>query len=120
MPCSVPWTCGPSSRHFGSTADWSFGNLLGERSSQRKGAYMTTAVLRAAPATSASRADRGLGVLTFFGLVALPLVVYYLWLCVTAYDGSLVLPTSLDQLSDWVSRFPLPTPTAAAIFGGWV
>src|SRR5262245_46141431 len=81
---------------------------------------MTTAVLRFLPATPASRTDRGLGALTLFGLIALPLVVYYLWLCVTDYGGSLVWPTTLDQLSNWLSRFPLPTLTAVAIYGGWV
>jgi protein-S-isoprenylcysteine O-methyltransferase Ste14 len=58
--------------------------------------------------------------LTFFGLIALPLVVYYLWLCVTFYDGSLVWPASLDQPRNWLSRFPMPTLRAAAIYGGWV
>jgi protein-S-isoprenylcysteine O-methyltransferase Ste14 len=53
-------------------------------------------------------------------MIMLPLVVYYLWLCVNDYEGALALPTSADELGRWLSRFPPPTFAAAAIYGGWI
>jgi protein-S-isoprenylcysteine O-methyltransferase Ste14 len=53
-------------------------------------------------------------------MVALPLFVYYLWLCVTAYQGALVAPGSLNQVGDWLSRVPAPTYLALAIAGAWI
>lgn len=47
----------------------------------------------------------------------MPGVSFYLWSCVALHDGSLWLPSSLDDLASMV---PAPTWRAAAILGGWL
>src|SRR5437763_12159734 len=80
----------------------------------------TTADPSAPPAVSAKTGSWGLGTLALLGLVALPLVVYYLWLCVRHYQGALVRPASWADLRNWLALLPPPTLAAAAIVGGWV
>jgi protein-S-isoprenylcysteine O-methyltransferase Ste14 len=50
-------------------------------------------------------------------MIALPLLVYYLWLCVTdpVHSGDLFVPTLAD-----LERIPLPTWTSMLVFGTWV
>src|ERR1043166_7953035 len=50
-------------------------------------------------------------------LIALPAMVYYLWLCVSDPEasGTLFLPT-LDDLG----RIPQPTWTSVIMFGVWI
>jgi delta14-sterol reductase len=52
-------------------------------------------------------------------MIGLPLVVYYLWICVTWYGGALYVPLSWDDLVRFVSHVSWPTRTAVAIYGGW-
>lgn len=47
----------------------------------------------------------------------MPGVSFYLWSCVALHEGSLWLPSSLDDLRAMV---PAPTWRAAAIAGGWL
>lgn len=47
-------------------------------------------------------------------IVGLPLFTYYVWLCVTDFDGSLVLP-SVTMLS----RIPAPTVISVVLYGAW-
>src|SRR5215467_3698044 len=47
-------------------------------------------------------------------LVALPPFTWYIWVCVSEFGGSLVLPTS--QLAGHVSA---PTVTAVVIYAAW-
>lgn len=54
------------------------------------------------------------------GLIALPLTVYYLWSCVTFHDGALAVPTSWQELGEWLARLPAPTWPAAGIIAAWV
>src|SRR5437762_1271499 len=49
-------------------------------------------------------------------LVALPPFVYYIWLCVHDFDGALVLPASLQELSELLARIPGPTVTAVILY----
>jgi protein-S-isoprenylcysteine O-methyltransferase Ste14 len=53
-------------------------------------------------------------------MIALPLFVYYLWSCVTVYQGALVFPSSLEEIGAWLSRVPAPTLSALAIVGAWI
>jgi protein-S-isoprenylcysteine O-methyltransferase Ste14 len=53
-------------------------------------------------------------------LIALPPLVYYLWICVHFHDGALVLPRSLAELRRLLSLVPGPTATAALLYGGWI
>jgi Delta14-sterol reductase len=48
-------------------------------------------------------------------LVALPPLVYYIWICLEFYDGQLVLPRT-----DFIRLFPMPTLTSASIVVGWL
>jgi protein-S-isoprenylcysteine O-methyltransferase Ste14 len=48
-------------------------------------------------------------------LVALPPLVYYIWICLTFFDGKLVRPGV-----DLVRYFPMPTVTSASIAAGWL
>ena len=51
---------------------------------------------------------------SFLLLVALPPFTYYVWICVTEFDGALVFP-SLDLLR----RIPAPTFTAVVAYVSW-
>jgi hypothetical protein len=52
-------------------------------------------------------------------MVILPPLVYYLWICVTCYDGALQLPRSADELRHLASHVAPPTWSALAIYLGW-
>jgi Delta14-sterol reductase len=80
----------------------------------------TTVVPSAAKALPANRSSRVRATLALLGLVALPLVVYYLWLCVRHNQGALVRPSSWEELRTWLALLPPPTFAASAIFGAWV
>jgi protein-S-isoprenylcysteine O-methyltransferase Ste14 len=69
---------------------------------------------------SDSPARPGLGLEFALGIVALPAVVYYLWICMRYHGGALVLPTSRAELRELLREVPLPTFRAAAIYGTWV
>ena len=47
-------------------------------------------------------------------IVALPLFTYYVWICVRDYGGALVVPSR-----EWISRVPVPTVAAIALYGCW-
>jgi hypothetical protein len=57
---------------------------------------------------------RGYGILILFGMPALTLLVYYLWLCVQYHGGAFFVPTSETFI------IPAPTWEAAVIFSVWV
>ena len=69
------------------------------------------------PEAGPPRASFGRELVALAGLVALPLLVYYLWLCVSDRDnsGALFVPTLAD-----FGRIPLPTWEAALVFGAWM
>lgn len=52
-------------------------------------------------------------------LVALPPLVYYLWICATFYDGALQFPTSMSELQSLLDHVPAPTALSVLIFGSW-
>lgn len=52
-------------------------------------------------------------------MAALPLLVYYMWICMEWYGGSMVLPGSWEQLRELASHVAAPTLTAVALYGGW-
>lgn len=52
--------------------------------------------------------------------VALPILVYYLWICVHYHAGELVVPRSLQDLRRLVGQVPPMTPRAVVIFFGWL
>jgi delta14-sterol reductase len=54
-------------------------------------------------------------VLTLFMLLTLPLLVYYIWICLAFNHGQLRWP-SVQMLE----HFPLPTPTSVGIVAGWL
>lgn len=56
-----------------------------------------------------------------FGLLMalLPLLVYYMWICVEFYGGAMVLPTTWPELREFLGHVAAPTWTAAAIYGAW-
>jgi hypothetical protein len=53
-------------------------------------------------------------------LVTLPLLVYYLWICLADNGGALIVPTTTSAWRRLLGRVPAPTPTAAAIVLGWL
>lgn len=67
-----------------------------------------------------STARAGLGLEFALGIVALPAVVYYLWICMRYHGGALVLPQSRAELRELLREVPLPTWRAAAIYSIWV
>ena len=52
-------------------------------------------------------------------LFTLPALVYYLFICVAHYEGALVLPTTMSELSSLASHVRMPTPTSFGILLGW-
>jgi Delta14-sterol reductase len=81
---------------------------------------VTYAAITPAMATPDPWRRWGLGGLAICAMVGLPLLVYYLWLCVNDYQGALVFPGSVDEFRHWLRRVPAPTLTAVAIYGGWL
>jgi len=53
-------------------------------------------------------------------LVGLPPLTYYMWICLTYYDGALVLPRSFDDVSRLAGDVPAPTATAVVLYGSWL
>jgi Delta14-sterol reductase len=52
-------------------------------------------------------------------LIALPPLVYYMWICVTHYGGALVVPTSLEQLRELWGFVPGFSVAGLALYVGW-
>jgi protein-S-isoprenylcysteine O-methyltransferase Ste14 len=74
--------------------------------------------------TSPPDAERGVDGRSSVGavamLVGLPLLVYYVWICLSDYAGALVIPTSVAEWARLLGRVPAPTPRAVAIVLGWL
>jgi protein-S-isoprenylcysteine O-methyltransferase Ste14 len=47
-------------------------------------------------------------------MLLLPLLVYYMWMCMVDYGGSMVVPRA-----EMLGRIPMPTATSVTIFAGW-
>jgi protein-S-isoprenylcysteine O-methyltransferase Ste14 len=52
--------------------------------------------------------------------IGLPLVVYYLWVCIVDHGGALLWPRSGADLVELIRRVPLPTPRSVALYGAWL
>jgi delta14-sterol reductase len=52
-------------------------------------------------------------------MIALPPLVYYMWICATVYQGALFLPSTSAELVELANRIPAPTLTSVLIFAGW-
>src|SRR5262245_9715896 len=52
-------------------------------------------------------------------MLTLPLLTYYLWICLTDFYGALIVPTSQDEFIQLLVRLPAPTVTSVALYGGW-
>jgi hypothetical protein len=52
-------------------------------------------------------------------LVALPLLVYWMWICLAHHGGDAFLPRSRDGLVAMARLVPPPTAAAVAIYLGW-
>src|SRR5262249_29325817 len=53
-------------------------------------------------------------------LVGLPLLVYYLVMCLAGNGGALIVPMTAREWVRLLSSVPAPTPTALAIVVGWL
>jgi protein-S-isoprenylcysteine O-methyltransferase Ste14 len=53
-------------------------------------------------------------------LVALPLLTYYLWICLTFHAGGLVVPRSGGDLIRLLGYVPAPTATSLLLYGSWL
>ena len=53
-------------------------------------------------------------------LVSLPLLTYYVWICLTFYDGAIVIPSSRAEVLRFFAFIPLPTSGAVLLYGGWL
>lgn len=52
--------------------------------------------------------------------IALPLIVFYLWVCIADRGGALFFPGSAEEWRALLRRVPAPTPQAALIYGAWM
>lgn len=71
-------------------------------------------------ASESAHSEGGLGLPFVLAVLALPTVVYYLWISMRYHGGALLLPRSLAELRGLAAELPLPTWRAAAIYGLWV
>jgi protein-S-isoprenylcysteine O-methyltransferase Ste14 len=78
---------------------------------------MSTQEVEVERATGRKHVGFGYGALPL--MVLLPPLVYYMWICITRYGGSMQFPSSREELSQLVSYVSPPTWQAAAIYLGW-
>lgn len=53
-------------------------------------------------------------------LVGLPVLVYWMWICITYYDGRMVFPLTSAGWLELVSYVPPPTLASVAVFATWL
>jgi protein-S-isoprenylcysteine O-methyltransferase Ste14 len=53
-------------------------------------------------------------------LVGLPVVPYYLWVCLTYNGGALAGPASITDVPRLLRHVPIPTWTSALLYGAWL
>jgi len=53
-------------------------------------------------------------------LVGLPILPYYLWVCLTYYGGALAGPASISDIPQLLRYVPSPTWTAVLLYGAWL
>lgn len=53
-------------------------------------------------------------------LLGLPLLTYYMWICLAFYDGALVVPTSRNEIARLLGYVQAPTMTAVVLYAAWV
>lgn len=70
-------------------------------------------------AVDAVRQKYGFGLSWLVLMVALPPLVYYLWICVTYYQGRLVFPTDTASWQQFFAHVSPPTWEAASLYGAW-
>ena len=75
--------------------------------------------LRQNPAVDAARQKYGFGLSWLVLMVALPPLVYYLWICVTYYQGELVFPDNAAAWLQFWAHVSPPTWKAAGLYGVW-
>ena len=75
--------------------------------------------LRQNTAVDAVRQKYGFGISWLVLMVALPPLVYYLWICVTYYQGELVFPGDAAAWLKFWSHASPPTWKAAGLYGAW-
>ncbi|CAG1022217.1 partial Delta(14)-sterol reductase, partial [Methylococcales bacterium] len=71
------------------------------------------------PAVDAARQKHGFGISWLVLMVALPPLVYYLWICVTFYQGGLVFPNEGAGWREFWAHVSPPTWKAAGLYGAW-
>jgi len=57
---------------------------------------------------------------SLFLTVALPVIVFYLWVCLIDHEGRLFWPATGEAWKALLSRIPLPTLQAVLLYGGWL
>lgn len=53
-------------------------------------------------------------------LAGLPMVTYYLWMCLTLAGGALVSPRSWTEVGRLFAAIPAPTATSFLLYSGWL
>jgi len=76
--------------------------------------------LRQNSAVDAVRQKYGFGLSWLVLMVTLPPLVYYLWICVTYYQGELVFPSGTAAWLQFWSHVSPPTWKAASLYGAWL
>ena len=52
--------------------------------------------------------------------LALPLLTYYVWFCLTFRDGALTIPSSAAELGGFLRGVPLPTAMSVSLYLAWL
>lgn len=71
------------------------------------------------PVVDVAHQKYGFGLSWLVLMLALPPLVYYLWICVTYYQGALALPQSIAEWRELWSHIASPTWAASLIYGIW-
>jgi Delta14-sterol reductase len=49
----------------------------------------------------------------------LPLIVFYLWICLVEHDGAIFLPRTGEEWRHLIGQIPLPSAQAVLLYGAW-
>jgi protein-S-isoprenylcysteine O-methyltransferase Ste14 len=75
--------------------------------------------IRHPPVIDVAHQKYGFGLSWLVLMLALPPLVYYLWVCVTYYEGALVFPRSTAEWRQFWSHISPPTWTAVLFYAVW-
>ena len=53
-------------------------------------------------------------------VIGLPVLTWYLWICLAFFDGAFAVPASAREVLTFLSDIPVPTATAVVLYAAWL